>query len=39
MSHGNTIDDEHCFSFSNGQLVKEDHPDFKGHATGVHHRF
>ena len=33
MSHGNTIDDEHCFSSSYGQSVREDHPDFRGHAT------
>ena len=35
VSHGNTVDDEHCFSSSDGRSVKEDHPDFRGHATGM----
>ena len=39
MSHGNTFDDEHCFSSSYGRLVKEDHPDFRGHAMGMRLRF
>ena len=34
-SHWNIVDDEHCFSSSNGQLVREDHLDFRGHATGM----
>ena len=34
-SHGNTVDDEHYFSSSDGRLVIEDHPDFRGHATGM----
>ena len=37
-SHGNTVDDEHCFSSSNGWLVRVDHPDFRGHATGLRPR-
>ena len=32
-SHGDIIDDEHCFSSINGRSVREDHPDFRGHAT------
>ena len=24
-----------CFSSLEGQLVREDHPDFRGHATGM----
>ena len=35
VSHGNTVDDEHCFSSSDGQSVKEDHPNFRGHAMGM----
>ena len=33
--HGYTIDDEHCFSSTNGRSVKEDHPDFRRHATSM----
>ena len=33
MSHGDTFDDEHCFSSPDGRSVKEDHPDFRGHGT------
>ena len=33
-SHGDTVDDEHCFSSSDGRLVGDDHLDFRGHATG-----
>ena len=29
MSHGDAVDDEHCFSSSDGQSVKEDHPDLE----------
>ena len=39
MSHGNTVDDEHCFSSSDRRSVKEDHLDFRGHATGMRPRF
>ena len=39
MIHGNTVDDEHYFSSSDGQSVREDHPDFRGHATGMRPRF
>ena len=35
MSHRDTVDDEHCFSSSDGRSVREDHPDFRGHATGM----
>ena len=38
MSHGDMVDDEHCFSSTDRQLVKEDYPNFKGHATGMHPR-
>ena len=34
-SHGDTDDDEHSFSSSNGQSVREDHPDVRGNATGM----
>ena len=35
MSHGDTVDDEHCFLSLYGWLVEEDHPKFRGHATGM----
>ena len=35
MNHGDTIDDEHCFSSPDRQSVGDDHPDFRGHATGM----
>ena len=35
MSHGNTVDDEHCFSSLDGRSIREDHSDFKGHATSM----
>ena len=35
MSHGDTIDDVHNFSSLDGQSVREDHPDFRGHAVGM----
>ena len=35
MSHGDIVDDEHCFSSLEGRLVGEDHPDFRGHATSM----
>ena len=34
-SHWDTVDDEHSFSSSNGRSVREDHPNVKGHATGM----
>ena len=34
-SHKDTVDDEHCFSSPDGRSVGEDHPDFRGHATGM----
>ena len=37
--HGNTVDDEHCFSSLDGRSVIEDHPYFRGHATGMRPRF
>ena len=33
-SQGDTIDDRHYFSSIDIWSVKEDHPDFRGHATG-----
>ena len=35
MSHGDTVDDEHNFSSPDRQSVREDHPDVRGHATGM----
>ena len=35
-SHGNTVDDDQCFSSSYGRSVRDDHPDFRGHVTGTH---
>ena len=35
MSHGDTVDDEHCFSSIDGHSVKDDHSDIRGHATGM----
>ena len=34
-SYGDTVDVEHCFLSPNGWSVKEDHPDIRGHATGM----
>ena len=34
-SHENTVDDEHRFSSPDGRSVKEDHRNFRGHATGM----
>ena len=39
VSNGHTVDDEHCFSSSDGRSVREDHPNFRGHATGMRPRF
>ena len=38
MIHGDIVDDEHNFSSPEGRSVKEDHPDFGGHATGMRPR-
>ena len=38
-SYENTFDDEQCFSSSNERLVRDDHPDFRGHVTGMRPRF
>ena len=35
-SHGDTIDDVHSLSSLDGWSVKEDYPDFGGHAMGMH---
>ena len=35
MSHWDMVDDEHIISSSDGQLVREDHLDVRGHATGM----
>ena len=35
MSHGDKVDDEHNFSSSDGQSVREDHSDVRGHAMGM----
>ena len=34
-SHGNTVDDEQCFSSTDRQLVGEDYTGFKGHAASM----
>ena len=36
MSHGDTVDNEHNFSSPDKRSVKEDYPDVRGHATGMH---
>ena len=38
MSHGDIVDDEQCFSSLKEQSVGEDHPNFRGHATGMRSR-
>ena len=38
VSHGDIVDDKHCFSSPYGWLVGEDHPDFRGHATSMRSR-
>ena len=35
MSHGDTFDDKHNISSPYGQSVRKDHPDVRGHATGM----
>ena len=37
-SHGDTIDDKHNFSSLDERSVREDHPNFRGHATGMRPR-
>ena len=37
-SHGNTVDDEHCFSSTDRLPVKEDHTGFEGHAASMRPR-
>ena len=34
-SHGDTVDDEHCFSSPDGRSVIEDHLDVRRHVTGM----
>ena len=34
-SYGDKVDDEHSSSSPEGRLVRKDHPDIKGHATGM----
>ena len=34
-SHGDVVDDERCFSSTNGWSIREYHPDFRGHAMGI----
>ena len=33
--HGDTVDDEHRFSFTDRWSVGEDHTGFRGHATSM----
>ena len=35
MSHGDTVGDEHNFSSPDERLVRQDHLDVRGHATGM----
>ena len=37
-SHGNTVDDEHCFSSIDRQPVRDDHIGFGRHVAGMHPR-
>ena len=37
-SHGDTVDDEHCFSSPDRRPVREDYPDFRGHVMGMRSR-
>ena len=39
MSYGDTVDDEHNFSSLDGRSVRRDHPDVRGHATGMCHGY
>ena len=33
--HGDTVDDEHCFSSTDRWSVEEDHTSFRGHAASM----
>ena len=35
MIHGDTINDEHRFSSSDGRSIREDHPGVRGHAMSL----
>ena len=35
VSHRDTVDGEHNFSSLDGRSVRVDHPDVRGHATGM----
>ena len=35
MIHGDTIGDKHSLSSPDGRPVREDHPDFRGHAKDM----
>ena len=35
VSHGDKVNDEHSFSSIDGRSVREDHPNIRGHATGM----
>ena len=37
-SHGNTVDDEHCFSSIDRRPVEEDYTGFRGHIASMYHR-
>ena len=37
-SHGNIVDDEHCFSSTDRRPVGEDHTGFGGHVAGMRPR-
>ena len=37
--HGDMVDDDNCFSSTDGWSVREDYPDFRGHATGMSPRY
>ena len=36
--HGDTIDDEHNFSSSDGWSIRENHIDFRGHVASMRPR-
>ena len=38
MIHEDMVDDEHYFSSPYGGLIRDDHPEFRGHAMGMHSR-
>ena len=37
-SHGDAVDDEHRFSSPDRRSIRDDHPDFREHATGMRPR-